>query len=479
MSKEFAKKSINSLAVSILPNLIGLMAIPLIVKNVGNAKFGIFVLALAVIGYSGFLDFGMSRILSKSSAEENKNLSHIYSYSVTLVLIGSLIITAISSTWFWFYGYNFLKINADYLNEIRVSIFWVILSTPFTALTGTLRGGLEGMNRFRQANILQVLSGTGNLIIPAIFSYFFSNLSTAFIVLFFFRGFLLGLSFFYLSNSISFRITFKDNFGILKNSLWITSSSFLSPVLLYTDRLILSSFFLLKEISFYATPMDLALRVLVIPQAISRVMLPAFTISKISEEDSNKLYRFSFIIIFITCFPLLWLLAGFSSLILRFWLNPEMSINASVYLTIFSLGLLWNSLTWVTFNILQSHGYFKELTLLQFFSTVLYLIALSMSFSFGLIVFAWLWTIRFMVDTLLFSWLCIKKIPPTKNFIKKKIQILATATILWIPLTITQLTNQTKFVYTITIGVTLVGAIWMMVLKSGDRERIKKFLKVF
>lgn len=111
------------------------------------------------------------------------------------------------------------------------------------------------------------------------------------------------------------------------------------------DRLILSSALLLKEVSLYATPMDLVIRVLVIPQAINRVMLPAFTSSKTSQDVSYKLFRFSFFILLITCFPLLWLLAGFSPLILRLWLNPEMGTTltleqaANQFKFIYTLGI--------------------------------------------------------------------------------------------------------------------------------------------
>ncbi len=479
MSKAFTKKSINSLLVTVIPNLIGLIVIPFIVANIGNTKFGLFTLALAVIGYSSFLDFGMSRLLSKFSAEKNVNLSEIYSFSITLVLFASVLITTLTAFWFWYFGYQKLNVSLEYLDEVKISLFWVILSTPFAALTGTLRGGLEGMDRFRQANTLQILSGIGNLLIPAIFTYFFSDLSKAFIALFVFRGLLLILSFFYLRGTISFYLNFKDRYGILKNSLWISLSSFLSPVLLYSDRLLLSSVYLLKEISFYATPMDLVLRVLVIPQAISRVMLPAFTSSKSSSADSDKLFHFSFILLLIICFPILWLLAGLSPLILRLWLNPEMGQNAAAFLTIFSLGLLWNSLTWVTFNVVQAHGYFKELTLLQMVSTVFYLIALPLSLPLGLSFVAWLWTVKFILDTLLFPWFCARKIPQMKNKLKKKLLLLCVATILWLPLCLIPNYDYLKFIYTVVIAVTSLGFTWLFLMKLEDRQQAKRLISGF
>lgn len=108
---------------------------------------------------------------------------------------------------------------------------------------------------------------------------------------------------------------------------------------------------------------------------------------------------------------LVWTLAGFSYYILYFWLSPEMAGNASWALSVFCLGLFWNSLNWVSSSLAQAAGYFRLSTLLILVSTIGYLLLLPFALSQGLKVLASLWSFRFVVDTLLLSHFMAKKFP--------------------------------------------------------------------
>ncbi|WP_337871671.1 MATE family efflux transporter, partial [Ignavibacterium sp.] len=68
--KVIAKNSIYNLFGYILPLLVALVAIPVLLSNLGTEKFGLLNLAWIIIGYFGFFDLGVGRALTKIVAEK-------------------------------------------------------------------------------------------------------------------------------------------------------------------------------------------------------------------------------------------------------------------------------------------------------------------------------------------------------------------------------------------------------------------------
>src|SRR5258708_3202502 len=64
-----ARNTILNLAGQALPFLVGLAAMPAIVRGLGTARFGLLGLGWVVVGYFSVLDFGMSRAAVRFSAD--------------------------------------------------------------------------------------------------------------------------------------------------------------------------------------------------------------------------------------------------------------------------------------------------------------------------------------------------------------------------------------------------------------------------
>src|SRR5215472_7625436 len=60
-----ARNSVWNLAGQILPLLVAVVSIPVLVRGLGTDRFGILLIAWAVIGYFGIFDFGISRALTQ------------------------------------------------------------------------------------------------------------------------------------------------------------------------------------------------------------------------------------------------------------------------------------------------------------------------------------------------------------------------------------------------------------------------------
>ena len=52
-----------------LPLLVAIFVIPILIKNIGTARFGVLTLAWAVVGYFSLFDLGLGRAITKLASE--------------------------------------------------------------------------------------------------------------------------------------------------------------------------------------------------------------------------------------------------------------------------------------------------------------------------------------------------------------------------------------------------------------------------
>src|SRR5205814_9115727 len=95
------RNAFSSMAGTILSLAIGLFTFPFIVHRVGPASYGIWMLALSVVGYLGLLDIGLGPTLIKRTAEHlahgrsetaalNRTVSTVFFiYLVIGIIVGS------------------------------------------------------------------------------------------------------------------------------------------------------------------------------------------------------------------------------------------------------------------------------------------------------------------------------------------------------------------------------------------------------
>ena len=101
--------------------------------------------------------------------------------------------------------------------------------------------------------------------------------------------------------------TLKDLFGF---GGWITLSNIISPVMVNSDRLILSNYLGASQVAFYAAPSEIIGRMSVVPASIARVLFPLFSSSnKESSEHSRNAY-FGMILILLTMIVPVFILSG-------------------------------------------------------------------------------------------------------------------------------------------------------------------------
>lgn len=426
--KSLKKSSFWNLIGSIIPMAVGLITIPILIKSIGIEKFGILSLIWALIGYFSIFDFGIGRALTQgvSKGLPDKSNSKIYDLirvglRVTFItgMFGGLLMAGLS------YSLSFYWLNAsvNLHEELFYSILLTSIGIPFVTYTSGLRGVLEGFEDFKNINIIKIILGILNFVLPILSIIFLGN-SLIYIVisLVSVRIFVFIWHIFCLNNVISLNkiyskktvITKKILFEIYKFGSWMTISNVLSSLMVNADRFILSFLLGASVIAYYTVPFDLSIRALIIPAAFSTTLFPRFSNLIFSNpKESVALLKNSRKKMFVGMLFICLLMSLLSYKGLSIWINVNFAKQSWVYFCIISLGVFFNSLSQIPYAFLQAFGKVKLTAFIHIFEFIIYIIILvTLVKFFGIIGAAYAFTIRVFIDYILLSFY-------TKKIIKK------------------------------------------------------------
>lgn len=408
-----AANAIWNLLGQLLPLPVAIAAIPPLFRSLGIARFGVLSLAWTTIGYFSFFDLGIGRALTKTVAEKlgQRNEQEIVplvwtSLAVMIVLgvFGGFIILVLSP---WIV-YRILKIPAELQLETLHSFYLMALCLPLITATSGLRGILEALQRFRAVNMIRIPMSAFSFIGPLIVLPFSHSLVYV----------ISGLTLIRFGGCIAHLLACLRSVPalrdapVIKTSLirpvlvfggWMTVSNVISPVLIYIDRFVLGATVSISVVAFYTAPMDMVVRLLVIPGAIAGVLFPAFALSLVQNpERVQLLLNRSLKYVFLVMFPVTLALVILAPEGLRMWLGRSFSDHSTSILRWLAAGALANSMAQAPFALVQSSGRPDLTAKLHLAELPLYLCAVWwLTATRGIEGTAMAWTGRLVLDMLL------------------------------------------------------------------------------
>lgn len=415
-----SKLAINTtwnLVGSLFPIIIGLCSIPLLLNKLGLERFGILSMIWVIIGYFSIFDFGIGRALtyevSKAKKQDLGSISYEklnsgIKFTFFAGVIGGLVLIFLSHP----ISHKWLDVSKGLKQEFKYSLIVSGLALPFVTTTSGVKGIIEGLEDFKLINIIKVIMGVTNFLFPLFVSLLFGpNLFLITISLFISRVisqiihiiFLARKSFnlkklFTIKSSNSF-----ERFDILRFGFWMTLSNIVSPLMINSDRFVISHFLGADEVSYYSVPFDLVIRALVIPAAFSATLFPRFN-SEIVNNPNNalKIYSkslFRMTLISILLFIVLTLVSFYG---LKIWISDSFSKESTLIMFILSFGIFFNSMAQIPYTFLQSLGKVKLTAIIHIFEFFGYsIILIFLVHRFGIIGAAWSFVLRVFIDFLL------------------------------------------------------------------------------
>jgi len=124
---------------------VALVTIPIYVRHVGDARYGVISIVWVLLGYFGFLDFGLSRAATNALAklrdapqpERARVLLTTMVLNVAFGLIGAALLFVVG-------GYllkNILSVPVDLKPEVAGALPWITCLFPMALISGVGIGG--------------------------------------------------------------------------------------------------------------------------------------------------------------------------------------------------------------------------------------------------------------------------------------------------------------------------------------------------
>ena len=365
--RTLTKNSIINFIGNIIPLFLAFLVIPYIIEYFGKERFAILTIIWAIVGYFSFLDFGLSRTLTKMVSEKlgankTQEITRIVSTTfIALIFLGifGTLILLLLAPWLIFEKF---QISPYLRSETLRCIQIIAISIPFILLDASLKGILIAYQKFLFINIQRIVLGSVMFLSPLVISLFSQSLVPIIIILVLMRFiillFLAQYSYKTLQSDLKrceVRLSLLPK--IFKFGGWLTITNVVGPIMSYFDRFLLGVWIPMITVTYYVSPHEFVTKLLILPASVMNVIFPAF--SFIYQQSINKslsLLNKSTKYIIAIMFPVTIFLVTFSFNILQLWLGPDFADNSTLIMQILLIGVYLNSIGYVYFSFIQGIG---------------------------------------------------------------------------------------------------------------------------
>jgi len=360
--------SLLNLGGHVIPMLVALVSLPVILSFYSLEQFGLLSLCWSLLGSFAYLDLGLGRATVKFIArliveEEFGKIRGVVWGSLlangTVGIIGSVVVLLGSS----FLVSQVLNVAPHLSDEASVVFSITGFAIPLITATAVLRGLLEAMQRFDVVNVIKAPSNALVFIIPLAGALLFWSLPMV-VLLTVLSRFVTLLAYAmaalrYAGEAVSVNgISFSGFREVLKFGGWITFSNVLTPVIAFSDRLILAALVPLEFVAFYTAPYELISRLPVIPASVAQALFPIVSRGGISDRGTdvpNLLIRVVKMLLIVMT-PVTILVIAFSGEGLAIWLGNTWRNQSTIVLQLLAVGFFFHSFSYIYITAVQGSG---------------------------------------------------------------------------------------------------------------------------
>ncbi|MBK1659265.1 flippase [Paracraurococcus ruber] len=421
-----------------LPLLLALALTPLLIQQLGVERWGLFTLALALVGVFGVFDFGVGQALTRAVSERigtgrageaaglvGAALVALAGFSLVLAGLLWLVVPMLVE--------RVLNVPPALQPQAVAGMRVLAAAAPLVVLNAALWGVLAAYQRFRDANLVTIPVNIFYYLGPVLVLLVWDDLMAVMLTLVAVR----------LANTVSYllllRRLVREVLGtrlrlalvlpLLRLGGWMTFSGVLTQALLYADRFLIGALLTLAAVAYYATPLDLVLRVWMLPVAVAQTLLPAFASAYAAQPgETAALLRRGGLMVLGLVLPVGLLLAAGGQEILALWLGPDFAAGGGMVLRILGVGIVFSCVAFVPNALLDAIGRPDATARFSLAQAVLYLpLATLMLLAFGIEGAAVAWTLRCLVDCIGKLWLAARLYPAAGEAVRRLRPVLAAA----------------------------------------------------
>jgi len=365
--RSIARNTALNLAGLGIPLVVGVAVMPIITQRLGETRFGLLGLTLALLEYSGLFDFGLGLATTKHVAERLARGDG----EVSRLVIGSVL----SQTVFGCIGGALFALVApilvssvfvipDAMKPEALSVFRVLaVMIPATLLLMSLRGVLEAAHRFDLSNAIRIPASVTSFVIPAAAATAGYSLPAIMVMLLVTRVIVCLITVAAVKRAIpSLTWQLPEDWSTLRPLLafggWLSVSNVISPLLIYLDRFLLGALIGLAAVGYYTAPFDGVIRLLIVPGSLVSALFPTVSgMNAVGDGDSvtrvfSKAVRNISVMLALPCLVLI----VYGPEILRLWLGEPFAAQAGLAIRILAFGVLANAVAHVPSSFIAALG---------------------------------------------------------------------------------------------------------------------------
>ncbi len=347
-----------------LPLLLALALTPFLIELMGLERWGLFTLALAMVGVFGVFDLGIGPALTRAISERMathpaEELSRLAGAAMLCLVAFAALMGAL--LWFALPALltRLLNVPPDLQAEALTAFRILAAAAPLVVLNAALWGVLAAHQKFASANLVSIPVAAMYYVGPLLVLLAWQSLVGVMLVLVACR----------LANTLSYAWLARkllpgfavggvgQVWPLLRVGGWMTAASLLNQFLLYADRFVIGAMLTLAAVAHYATPLDLVLRMWIVPVAVAQALLPAMA-SSFRERPGAvaALARRGALIVAALTLPPCLLVAAEGDWLLRLWLGPAFAAEGGAVLRILGLGIFLSCAAYVPDAVLNAIG---------------------------------------------------------------------------------------------------------------------------
>lgn len=440
-----ARNTLWNLLGSGAPAVVALLAIPVLIRHIGIARFGLLTIIWTVVGYFSLFDLGLGAVLTRMVADrlgtgKDREIPSLVWTSMALMLglstVGAFVLAGLSPM----LVHRILKVPVALQNESLSAFFLLASCLPFMITTTGLRGVLEAQQRFGVVNAIRIPTNAFTFVGPLAILPFSNSLVPLVGVLA--AGRVLAWLAYLLSclqsmPGLAANFTWaRQHVGyVLRFGTWMTASNVISPLMFYIDRMVIGAMVSVAAVAYYATPFEVVSRLLTIPSALAGVLFPAFTMTFAQDRGRASLLLVrGQKYIFLVVFPIILIIVTLANDGLRLWLGTEFADRSTTVLRWLAVGVFLNSLAVLPWVLIQGAGRPDLTAKFHILELTLYLpILWFMVKHYGIRGAAIAWTIRVLVDATCLLFAARHFLTPLDGFVSRTVAAIASAlAVLWV-----------------------------------------------